>query len=95
MKKIFSVLIVAAFMYIPAAVLAADPDVVYFNGKITTLDGAGSTAEAVAVKDGKFVSVGSSAAMKKLAGSSTRMIDLDGKTVCRVSSMRIVIRWKP
>jgi hypothetical protein len=34
-------------------------DVVYFNGKIVTLDSASSTVEAVAVKDGKILKVGS------------------------------------
>jgi predicted amidohydrolase YtcJ len=56
-------------------------DVVYFNGKIVTLDSVNSTVGAVAVKDGKIVKVGSSDEMKKLAGSSTRLVDLDGKTV--------------
>ena len=80
MKKILGILIIAAFVFMPAA-FATDPDVVYFNGKITTLDAAGSTAEAVAVKDGKFVRVGSSSEIKRLAGSTTKMIDLGGKTV--------------
>ena len=56
-------------------------DAVYFNGKIVTLDAAGSTVEAVAVKDGKVLKVGGSDEMKKLAGPSTRLIDLGGKTV--------------
>lgn len=66
-----------------AAALKSDsvPDAVYFNGKIATLDGAGSTVGAVAVKDGKILKVGSSDEMKKLAGTSTRLVDLDGKTV--------------
>jgi hypothetical protein len=57
------------------------PEVVYFNGKIVTLDASGSTVSGVAVKDGKILKVGSSDEIKKLAGSSTRMVDLGGKTV--------------
>ena len=57
------------------------PDSIYFNGKITTLDAKGTTAEAVSVKDGKFVSVGASDEIKKLAGPVTKRIDLGGKTV--------------
>lgn len=57
------------------------PDVVYFNGKIVTLDAAESTVGAVAVKDGKILKVGSSDEMKKLAGTSSRLFDLGGKTV--------------
>ena len=56
-------------------------DAVFINGKVATLDPADSTVEAVAVKDGKILKVGSSDNMKKLAGTSTQMIDLQGKTV--------------
>ncbi len=60
---------------------ASEPDAVYFNGRIATLDAAGTTVQAVAVKDGKFLKVGSTVEIKKLAGTSTRMVDLAGKTV--------------
>ena len=59
----------------------SEPDVVYFNGRITTLDAAGTNVQAVAVKDGKFLKIGSTAEIKKLAGKSTRLVDLGGKTV--------------
>ncbi len=67
----------------PALSAAPDaaPDVIYFNGKIVTLDLAGSTAAAVAVKDGKFLQVGSTDAMRKLAGAATQLVDLNGKLV--------------
>lgn len=69
-------------MLITAVVFAAgpEPDVVYYNGKIVTLDSNESVAGAVAVKDGKFLKIGSTSDIKKLAGSSTRMVDLDGRT---------------
>jgi hypothetical protein len=60
---------------------AEEPEAIYFNGKIVTLDAAGSTVGAVAVQDGKVLKVGSADEIKKLAGSSTRLIDLGGKTV--------------
>ncbi len=60
---------------------AAAPEAIYFNGKIVTLDAAGSTADAVAVQDGKILKVGGADEIKKLAGPSTRLIDLGGKTV--------------
>ena len=37
---------------------AAEPEAVFVNGKIVTLDAAGSTAGAVAVQDGKVLKVG-------------------------------------
>ena len=57
------------------------PDVVFFNGKILTLDSAGSIASAVAVKNGKFESVGASDELRKLAGASTKLVDLNGRLV--------------
>ena len=81
MKKIIARMIVLALAFLPPQAFAADPDVVYFNGKIATLDAAGSMAEAVAVKDGKFVKTGTSSEMKKNAGPETKMIDLGGKVV--------------
>ncbi len=59
---------------------AAEPEVIFFNGKIVTLDPAGSTAAAVAVKDGKVLKLGGAEEIKKLAGPATRLIDLGGKT---------------
>ena len=58
MKKIMAMLIVTAVAFMPvAAFAAAEADVIYFNGKIATLDAKETTAEAVAVTDGKFVKV--------------------------------------
>jgi len=60
---------------------APPPDVIYLDGKIVTLDGRGSIASAVAVRDGRFVAVGSTDAVRRLAGPATRMVNLLGKTV--------------
>ena len=83
MKKFLALIIVAVLISAPGYASSArtEPDIIYYNAKIVTLDSAGSTAEAVAVKDGKFLKVGSSDEVKKLAGSSTKMVDLGGKTV--------------
>ena len=59
----------------------APPDVVFLDGKIVTLDGKGTIASAVAVKDGRFVAVGSTKAIRALAGKTTEVVDLGGKTV--------------
>ena len=56
-------------------------DTVLVNGKILTVDSRFSTREALAIRDGKITSVGSSADVRKLAGSQTRVIDLQGRTV--------------
>ncbi|MCK5353173.1 amidohydrolase family protein, partial [bacterium] len=57
------------------------PDTVLFNGKIVTVDEDFSIAEAVAIKAGKFIVVGSNAQIRSLAGDSTEVVDLEGKTV--------------
>ena len=56
-------------------------DTVYLNGKVITADKAFSIAQAMAVKDGRFVGVGSSAEMQKYVADNTRVVDLQGKTV--------------
>lgn len=60
---------------------ATEPEAIYFNGKIVTLDAAASTAAAVAVQAGKVLKVGNTDEIKQLAGPATRMVDLGGKTV--------------
>lgn len=56
------------------------PETIVYNGKILTADDKFSVVEAVAVRDGKFLAVGKSDQMLKLAGPTTRKIDLKGKT---------------
>ena len=56
-------------------------DTVLLNGKIVTLDAAAPRAEALAVRDGKIVAVGSSADIRAFAGAGTRTVDLEGRTV--------------
>jgi predicted amidohydrolase YtcJ len=58
-----------------------NPDLVMFNGNVLTVDQEFSIAEAVAVKDGKIVGVGTSEDIKKLAGEKTKLMDLKGATV--------------
>jgi len=56
-------------------------DVVYRNGFIYTVDGVRSRAEAFAVKDGKFIAVGTNEDMKAVVGPDTKTVDLKGKMV--------------
>jgi predicted amidohydrolase YtcJ len=54
---------------------------VLFNGKIVTVDEDFSIAQAVAIKDGLLVAVGSDDAVLALAGAQTERMDLGGQTV--------------
>lgn len=56
-------------------------DLVLVNGRIVTVDPDFSVAQAVAVKDGRILAVGSNDEIKALRGSSTEVIDLVGKMV--------------
>jgi predicted amidohydrolase YtcJ len=56
-------------------------DLLFNNGKILTVDNNYSTAQAVAVKDGRIIAVGSNNDVNALAGKNTRIIDLSGATL--------------
>lgn len=56
-------------------------DLIIAGGTIYTVDGESSVAEALAVRDGKIVYVGSSAGAAPYAGENTQRIDLDGQPV--------------
>ena len=54
-------------------------DTVYTNGKIYTVNQAQPWAEAVAIKDGKFLVVGSGADVEAVSGDGTQTVDLGGR----------------
>ncbi len=56
-------------------------DTIFYNGKIYTVDDRQNWAEAVAVKDGKFILVGSTQQANELMGETTELIDLKGQFV--------------
>ncbi len=60
---------------------AAPPDQLYLNGRIWTGDPARPRAEALAVRGDRLVAVGSSAALRTLAGPQTAVVDLQGRFV--------------
>jgi len=55
-------------------------DRVLVNGNILTVDAKNSIAEAIAIRDGRIMAVGTSAEIEALAGPGTDRIDLDGLT---------------
>lgn len=57
-------------------------DTLYIGGDIVTVDDQQPKAEAVAVKDGKIVAVGTRAEVERgFKGSATKTVDLQGKTL--------------
>lgn len=56
-------------------------DTVLINGRILTVDDRFSTQEAIAIKDGKIIAVGTTVDIQKTSDGNTRVIDLQGRTV--------------
>jgi predicted amidohydrolase YtcJ len=75
---LLAALVVAVFT---ATASAQNADTVLVNGKIITVDDRESVVEALAIRDGRIVATGTSAAMRKLATANARTIDLQGRTV--------------
>src|SRR5258706_6320413 len=59
----------------------SSPDLILHRGLFTTLDRGNPTASAVAIEDGVFTAVGHDQEVMKLAGPSTKVIDLKAKRV--------------
>lgn len=69
----------------PSPLVVADPanaaDLIYIGGDIVTIDDNQPSAEALAIKEGKIILVGSKAEAEKIKGEATKVIDLGGKTL--------------
>lgn len=57
------------------------PELILTNGEILTMNADGSTAQAVAIDNGRITAVGTSDDIDRLTGSDTRTVDLGGRTV--------------
>ena len=64
-----------------AARAATPPDLILAHGSVITVDSRDSIAQAVAIRDGRILAVGSDATILALQGSQTRIIDLHGRTL--------------
>jgi len=69
------------FLALASPTLAETPDLIYFNGKIVTLDAKENVVEALATKGKNFLAVGSTADLQATAGPQTKLVDLEGRTV--------------
>jgi predicted amidohydrolase YtcJ len=76
-----SAIMVLLGAFVAPVALAQTADLVAVNGKVfTARDGAPPT-QAFAVKEGRFIAVGSSAAIRARIGADTKVIDLGGRLV--------------
>src|SRR5262245_8399124 len=72
---------IAGSLLAPSSHVAQSPDLILHRGKIVTVDAKFSIAEAVAIRDGRIVRVGSNRDILGLKTGSTRVVDLGGKAV--------------
>ena len=79
--KFLSIFLVLSLVQICAPVAAQQADTVYTNGKIYTVKQQQPWAEAIAIKDGEFIKVGSADDVKAHIGDDTAVVDLGGKFV--------------
>jgi predicted amidohydrolase YtcJ len=64
-----------------SAAHAQSADTILLNGKVITLDATSSVVQALAIRDGRIMAVGTNDAIRNLAGASTKSVDLGGRTV--------------
>ncbi len=78
--KLLSVMFLLITLFV-SDLSAQMAETVYTNGKIYTMDEEQPWVEAVAIKDGKFIRVGSAEKVKPLVGKDTEVVDLHGDFV--------------
>lgn len=61
--------------------LGNHPDTVILNANLITIDPSQPRAQGVAISQGRFVAVGDTDSVSRLAGPNTKVMDLTGKTV--------------
>lgn len=72
-------IMVSLLALLAGAAFAQPADTILVNGKVVIGDG--MTRQALAVRGDRILAVGSSSEVKKFSGKSTRVIDLQGRTV--------------
>jgi predicted amidohydrolase YtcJ len=84
MKRVAPIAAVLGLVLASGAISGQGPppaDLVLLNGRVLTVDAQFSTAEALAVRGGRFIEVGSGGAVRPYIGPDTRVIDARGRTV--------------
>ena len=77
----FGSLFACAAVAQPLATAAGPADLIYSGGPILTMNDAAPSAEAVAVRAGRILALGTRAQMEATRGPGTRMVNLEGRTM--------------
>ncbi|NVK84718.1 MAG: amidohydrolase [Cytophagia bacterium] len=80
-KNLLKGLTAGLILLVTACSSGEKADSIYFNGSIYTVDTSNPQVEAVAVKGGMIMAVGSKSEIMKLQGDETEMVDLKGQTM--------------
>lgn len=80
-KKVSSLCLMVALFPTISLNAAEKATTIFQNGKIITLDSRSQIVEAIAIRDGKILAVGSDADVMKFKGDQSQVITLNGKTV--------------
>ncbi len=81
MKISSASILLPLILMIAPSVTAQNADTVFSNGNIYTVNDGRPRAEAIAVRSGRIIFVGSNAESRKYVVKSTRVVDLKGATV--------------
>ncbi|MEX2376047.1 MAG: amidohydrolase [Dehalococcoidia bacterium] len=79
--KFFAVAAFASGLLAGSASDTVEPDAIYHGGKIVTVNEAFEVAEAIAIRDGRIVAVGTDREIRALAGAGTHEVNLRGRTI--------------
>jgi len=79
-RMIFSILAILVIGFFPGCLKKTPADLVLTNGKIMTVEETAPEVGALAVSGDRIVAVGTAKKIKRYIGSSTRVIDLKGRT---------------
>src|SRR5712672_718845 len=79
MKRSWLYLLIVVVSASSGSVSATEASVIFVNGKVWTENPVQPTAQAVALDGASILAVGDNAAIRKLAGHDTRIIDLGGR----------------
>jgi hypothetical protein len=75
------ILLISALSFAAVPVKQGQADTIFLNGNIYTVNDKQPRAEAIAVKDGKIVFVGTNVDANAFKGARTKIVDLNGATV--------------
>jgi predicted amidohydrolase YtcJ len=81
MKNIYLIVLIAFFLYSCSSGPENMADQVFINGIVYTVDESNPKSEAVAIKDGLILAVGTTEEIQVFVGKETEVIDLQGKTM--------------